>query len=158
MEVKNFNVLLVDDELEFLQTLVKRLTKRGLNIITAKSGEDALKIIGVKEIDVAVLDVRMPGIDGIQTLREMKKKNPLMEVIMLTGHASLEVAIEGMELGAFDYLMKPAGIDELFYMLQDAFKKKIIQQEKIKNLEKNLQNADASKLQQYLQQRGGSLR
>jgi DNA-binding NtrC family response regulator len=136
MEVKNFNVLLVDDELEFLQTLVKRLTKRGLNIITAKSGEDALKIIGVKEIDVAVLDVRMPGIDGIQTLREMKKKNPLMEVIMLTGHASLEVAIEGMELGAFDYLMKPAGIDELFYMLQDAFKKKIIQQEKIKNLEK----------------------
>jgi DNA-binding NtrC family response regulator len=135
MEVKNFNVLLVDDELEFLETLVKRLTKRGLNISTAKSGEDALKIIGEKGIDVVVLDVRMPGMDGIQTLREIKKKDPLMEVIMLTGHASVEVAIEGMELGAFDYLMKPADIDELFYKLQDAFKKKTIQQEKIEKLE-----------------------
>jgi len=133
--VKNFNVLLVDDELEFLETLVKRLTKRGLNISTAKSGEDALKIIGGKGIDVAVLDVRMPGMDGIQTLREIKKTDPLMEVIMLTGHASVEVAIEGMELGAFDYLMKPADIDELFYKLQDAFKKKTIQQEKIEKLE-----------------------
>jgi len=133
--VKNFNVLLVDDELEFLETLVKRLTKRGLNISTAKSGEDALKIIGGKGIDVAVLDVRMPGMDGIQTLREIKKIDPLMEVIMLTGHASVEVAIEGMELGAFDYLMKPADIDELFYKLQDAFKKKTIQQEKIEKLE-----------------------
>ncbi|MBW2054133.1 MAG: response regulator [Deltaproteobacteria bacterium] len=135
MEVNNFNVLLVDDELEFLATLVKRLTKRGLNISTAKNGEDALKIIGGKVIDVVVLDVRMPGIGGIQTLREIKKKDPLMEVIMLTGHASVEVAIEGMELGAFDYLMKPADIDELFYKLQDAFKKKTIQREKIKKLE-----------------------
>lgn len=135
MEVENFNVLLVDDELEFLETLVKRLTKRGLNISTAKSGEEALKIIRGKGIDVAVLDVRMPGMDGIQTLREIKKIDPLMEVIMLTGHASVEVAIEGMELGAFDYLMKPADIDELFYKLQDAFKKKTIQQEKIEKLE-----------------------
>jgi two-component system, OmpR family, response regulator len=135
MEVNNFNVLLVDDELEFLATLVKRLTKRGLNISTAKNGEDALKIIGGKMIDVVVLDVRMPGIGGIQTLREIKKKDPLMEVIMLTGHASVEVAIEGMEVGAFDYLMKPADIDELFYKLQDAFKKKTIQREKIKKLE-----------------------
>jgi two-component system, OmpR family, response regulator len=135
MEVNNFNVLLVDDELEFLATLVKRLTKRGLNISTAKNGEDALKIIGGKVIDVVVLDVRMPGIGGIQTLREIKKKDPLMEVIMLTGHASVEVAIEGMEVGAFDYLMKPADIDELFYKLQDAFKKKTIQREKIKKLE-----------------------
>jgi len=133
--VNNFNVLLVDDELEFLATLVKRLTKRGLNISTAKNGEDALKIIGGKVIDVVVLDVRMPGIGGIQTLREIKKKDPLMEVIMLTGHARIEVAIEGMELGAFDYLMKPADIDELFYKLQDAFKKKTIQREKIKKLE-----------------------
>ena len=133
--MKNFNVLLVDDELEFLETLVKRLTKRGLNISTAKSGEEALKIIRGKGIDVAVLDVRMPGMDGIQTLREIKKIDPLMEVIMLTGHASVEVAIEGMELGAFDYLMKPADIDELFYKLQDAFKKKTIQQEKIEKLE-----------------------
>ena len=129
--MKNFNVLLVDDEPEFLETLVKRLTKRGLNIRTAKNGQEALAVIRGKGIDVAVLDVRMPGIDGIQTLREIKKLDPLMEVIMLTGHASIEVAIEGMELGAFDYLMKPADIDELFYKLQDAFKKRTLQQEKI---------------------------
>jgi len=133
--VENFNVLLVDDEPEFLETLVKRLTKRGLNISTAQNGEEALAVIRGKEIDVVVLDVRMPGIDGIQTLREINKLNPLMEVIMLTGHASIEVAIEGMELGAFDYLMKPADIDELFYKLQDAFKKRTIQQEKIGKLE-----------------------
>jgi len=133
--VENFNVLLVDDELEFLETLVKRLTKRGLKISTAKSGEEALAIIRGKGIDVAVLDVRMPGIDGIQTLREIKKLDPLMEVIMLTGHASIEVAIAGMELGAFDYLMKPADIDELFYKIQDALKKRTIQHEKIKKLE-----------------------
>lgn len=133
--MENFNVLLVDDEPEFLETLVKRLTKRGLNISTAQNGEEALAVIRGKEIDVVVLDVRMPGIDGIQTLREINKLNPLMEVIMLTGHASIEVAIEGMELGAFDYLMKPADIDELFYKLQDAFKKRTIQQEKIGKLE-----------------------
>ena len=118
--MNNFNVLLVDDELEFLATLVKRLTKRGLHISTAKNGEDALKIIGGKVIDVVVLDVRMPGIDGIQTLREIKKKDPLMEVIMLTGHASVEVAIEGMELGAFDYLTKPCELEALVQKIQQA--------------------------------------
>jgi len=133
--VENFYVLLVDDETEFLETLVKRLIKRGLNILTAKSGEEALTTIKGKRVDVAVLDVRMPGIDGIQTLSEIKKLDPLMEVIMLTGHASIEAAIEGMGLGAFDYLMKPADIDELYYKLQDAFKKRSIQLKKIQQLE-----------------------
>ena len=82
-------------------------------------------------VDVVVLDVRMPGMDGIETLRELKKRHPLVEVIMLTGHASLEVAIEGMELGAFDYLMKPIDIDELLYKLEDAYKKRTIQAQKI---------------------------
>jgi DNA-binding NtrC family response regulator len=89
----------------------------------------------MEPVDVIVLDVRMPGMDGIQTLREIKKRYPLVEVIMLTGHASLEVAIEGMELGAFDYLMKPVDIDELLYKIQDAYKKKLIQIEKIKYME-----------------------
>jgi len=135
MKVENFKVLLVDDELEFLETLVKRLTKRGLNITMASSGEEALAVIREKKFDVSVLDVRMPGMDGIETLRAMKKIAPLMEVIMLTGHASVEVAIEGMELGAFDYLMKPMDIDELFYKLQDAHKRKKIQEEKIDKFE-----------------------
>ncbi len=87
-----------------------------------------------KPMDVVVLDVRMPGMDGIQALREIKQRYPLTEVIMLTGHASREVAIEGMELGAFDFLMKPIDIDELLYKLQDAYKKKFIQTEKIKKM------------------------
>ena len=133
--MENFSVLLVDDEAEFLAALVKRLTKRGLNVHTAKSGEEALAIIKKKQIDVTVLDVRMPGLDGVQTLSEVKKLAPLIEVIMLPGHASIEAAIEGMELGAYDYLMKPADIDALFYKLQDAFKKRTIQQAKIQKLE-----------------------
>jgi DNA-binding NtrC family response regulator len=126
-----FDVLLVDDETEFLETLVKRIKKRNVNVHGAKSGEEALLFLENQAVDVVVLDVRMPGLDGIETLRKLKRNHPLIEVIMLTGHASLEVAIEGMELGAFDYLMKPVDIDDLLYKLQDAYKKKSIQVEKI---------------------------
>ena len=130
-----FNVLFVDDEVEFLDTLLKRMKKRNVNVSGVKSGEEALKFVDQEQVDVVVLDVRMPGMDGIETLRQLKKRDPLIEVIMLTGHASVEVAVEGMELGAFDYLMKPMDIDELLYKLQDAHKKKSIQEEKIKNME-----------------------
>jgi len=129
-----FDVLLVDDETEFLETLVKRIKKRNVNVHGAKSGEEALSFLENQAVDVVVLDVRMPGLDGIETLRKLKKDHPLIEVIMLTGHASLEVAIEGMELGAFDYLMKPVDIDDLLYKLQDAYKKKSIQIEKIQRM------------------------
>ena len=129
-----FNVLLVDDESEFLDTLVKRIKKRSVNAYGVASGEEALAFLNQQPMDVVVLDVRMPGMDGIQALREIKQRHPLIEVIMLTGHASLEVAIEGMELGAFDYMMKPIEIDELLYKLQDAYKKKSIHTEKIKKM------------------------
>ena len=125
------NVLLVDDEVEFLETLEKRLKKRKLNVKSVHSGEEALKWLEQGPMDVVVLDVKMPGMDGIQVLREIKKNYPLVEVIMLTGHASTEVAVEGMELGAFDYLMKPMAIDDLLYKIQDAYKKKAIQEENI---------------------------
>ncbi len=130
-----FNVLLVDDETEFLSPLVKRLGRRNLNVRTAGSGEEALSALENFPADVVVLDVRMPGMDGLEALREIKKRYPLIEVIMLTGHASIEVAMEGMELGAFDYLMKPMNIDELCYKLQDAFQNKSLQEKKIKALE-----------------------
>ena len=133
--MRALKVLFVDDEIDFLETLMKRMKKRGIEVAGVGNGEQALDYLNQKSVDVVVLDVRMPGIDGIQTLREIKRIDPLMEVIMLTGHASIEVAIEGMELGAFDYLMKPADIDELFYKIQDAFKKRTIHQEKIKKLE-----------------------
>lgn len=130
-----FKVLIADDETEYLETLVKRMKKRHLDITGVESGEEALKWLEQNLADVVVLDVRMPGMDGIQVLREIKTKYPLVEVIILTGHANVEVAIEGMELGAFDYLMKPMDIDELLYKIQDAFKKKAIQQEKIARME-----------------------
>jgi DNA-binding NtrC family response regulator len=129
--VNNLNVLFVDDEVEFLETLLKRMKKRRVNVAGVKSGEEALDWLNQNKADVIVLDVRMPGMDGIQTLRAVKRIDPLVEIIMLTGHANLEVAREGMELGAFDYLMKPVDIDELFYKVQDAYKKKSIQEQKI---------------------------
>ena len=132
--MNSFRALLVDDEEEFLRTVMKRLKKRNVNAIGAGNGDEALRQLAQHPVDVVVLDVKMPGMDGIQTLREIKERFPLVEVVMLTAHASMEVAIEGMELGAFDYLMKPVDIDELLYKLQDAYKKKSIQEDKIKNI------------------------
>jgi DNA-binding NtrC family response regulator len=126
-----FNVLFVDDEVEFLETLLKRMKKRDLEASGVKSGEQALEFLAQNRVDVVVLDVKMPGMDGIQALKEIKKLHPLIEVVMLTGHASVEVAIQGMELGAFDYLMKPVDIDDLLYKVQDAYKKKAIHEKKI---------------------------
>ena len=124
-----FRVLLVDDEPDFLETLVKRLKKRKLEVFAASNGQDALNLLKETPVDVVVLDVKMPDMDGIETLRQIKKIRSGVEVIMLTGHASVEVAIQGMELGAFDYLMKPMDIDELLYKLQDAYKKKWCREE-----------------------------
>jgi len=135
--VDTFNVLLVDDEEEFLETLVKRMKKRNVNATGVKSGEEALELLDQHPVDVVVLDVRMPGMDGIEALKEIKRRHPLIEVIMLTGHASVEVAVQGMELGAFDYLMKPIDIDELLYKLEDAHKNKLIQEEKLDVLRRN---------------------
>lgn len=118
-------VMLVDDEVPFVETMTKRLDKRGLKIISAFSGEEALKVLKKQDaLDVIILDVKMPGMDGIEVLQEIKKRYPLKEVIMLTGHATVETAIEGMKLGAFDYLMKPCDIDTLVAKVGEAAKKK----------------------------------
>jgi len=130
--MNGFKVLFVDDEIDFLETLLKRMKKRGVDVTGVGSGEEALSFLDTNQVDVVVLDVKMPGMDGIETLREIKKRHPLVEVIMLTGHANLEVAIEGMELGAFDYLMKPMDIDELLYKVEDAYKKKSLHEQKIR--------------------------
>lgn len=126
--MNEFKVLLVDDEEDFVHTLVKRLTRRKLDVRSALSGKEALKSASDFVPDVIVLDVKMPDMDGIETLKQIKMLCPATEVIMLTGHANVEVAIRGMELGAFDYLMKPIEIDELLYKLQDAYKKKCCNQ------------------------------
>ena len=126
------NVLLVDDEIPFVEAMARRLQKRDVNIATAFSGSEALDVLREdSSIEVVVLDVKMPGMDGIETLAEIRKKFPLQEVIMLTGHATVETGIEGMKLGAFDYLMKPCDMDVLMEKVKEASAKKRKHEEKI---------------------------
>mgnify|MGYP006295475725 FL=1 len=126
------NILLVDDEVPFVDTMIKRLTKRNMDVLPAYGGEEALKKLAEnKRVEVVILDVKMPGMDGIETLKEIKKGFPLVEVIMLTGHATVESAIEGMKLGAFDYLMKPSDIDLLVEKVTEAAAAKRRHEEKI---------------------------
>ncbi len=120
-----FNVLIVDDEEDFLETITKRLNKRQVDASGARSGEEALKLLKEKTFDVVILDIKMPGgMDGIEALREIKKIQPLAEVILLTGHASVETSIEGMKLGAFDYLLKPIKLEELLKKIAQTIEKK----------------------------------
>ena len=123
--------LLVDDEQDFLRTLAKRLSRREMLVEQALSGEEAIEKLETFAADVVLLDVKMQGMDGLTALHLIKTRWPLIEVIMLTGHASVEVAIRGMELGAFDYLMKPVEFEELLYKMEDASKRKALQEEKI---------------------------
>jgi DNA-binding NtrC family response regulator len=129
--MREFNVLVVDDEDEFRDLTIKRLNKRGLKVEGAESGEKALKILEHSHTDVVLLDVKMPGMDGIETLRNIRSLKPLVEVVLLTGHASVDSGIEGMKLGAFDYLMKPIELEPLLEKLVDAYEKKRLHQEKI---------------------------
>jgi two-component system OmpR family response regulator len=130
--MNEFSVLVVDDEDDFRETFVKRLKRRNLDVSGVESGEKALELLDENPFDVVILDVKMPSMDGVDVLREMKKKRPLTEVIMLTGHASVESGIEGMKLGAFDYIMKPADIDELMDKMRQAYERKSIHEEKIR--------------------------
>lgn len=125
-------VMLVDDEAPFVETLLKRLTKRNLEVVPAFSGIEAIEILEKDDqIDIVILDVKMPVMDGIETLREIKKHHPLVEVIMLTGHATVETAIEGMKYGAYDYLMKPCDLETLMLKVAEAGAKKARHEEKI---------------------------
>jgi DNA-binding NtrC family response regulator len=127
------SVLLVDDEVPFVDTMAKRLEKSELIVFKAHGGQEALKALDKhRNIDVVILDVKMPGMDGIETLGEIKKANPLIEVIMLTGHATVETAIEGMKLGAYDYLMKPCEIDKIMQKVGEAVEKRQDHEEKIR--------------------------
>jgi two-component system, OmpR family, response regulator VicR len=119
------NVLLVDDEIPFVETITKRLSKRGLHLTPVFSGQEALDTLKKdRDIEVVILDVKMPVMDGIEALREIKRRYPLVEVIMLTAHATVETGIEGMKLGAFDYLMKPCDMELLFSKVREAAARK----------------------------------
>jgi DNA-binding NtrC family response regulator len=131
-------VLIVDDEKDFVEMFSLRLEAQGERVSTAYSGTDALKLLEHTAIDVVVLDIRMPGMDGIDTLKEIKKLYPNVEVILLTGHGSTETAVEGMKLGAFDYLMKPADFEDIRTKLENARKRKDEQDERIRQAELRL--------------------
>jgi DNA-binding NtrC family response regulator len=127
--MKNIRLLLVDDEEDFRKTLSDRLKRRNLDVTDAGSGEEAIEIIGKKSFDVAIVDIKMPGIDGIETLKRIKKIDPLLEVILLTGHASIEAGIEGMKSGAYDHIIKPCTVNDLMAKVEDACRRRMIEKE-----------------------------
>ena len=131
-------ILLVDDEQDFVEMLSMRLEEAGEKVTAAFDGQQCLEKLADHDIDVVILDIKMPGMDGIQTLRKIKIMHPLTEVILLTGHGTTETAVEGMKLGAYDYLMKPADFEELTTKLDGARKKKEEQDERIRVAEARL--------------------
>ncbi len=130
------SVLLVDDEVGFVESLAKRLAIRQFEVSKAFDAETALEILaGNPKIDVVLLDVKMPGTDGLAAIKTIKRRHPLVEVILLSGYANLETSVGGMALGAFDYLLKPVRIDELVYKVEDAHHRKTLQEDKIRSLD-----------------------
>ncbi len=130
-------VMLVDDEVTFVETMAKRLEKRNIETLIALSGEESLEALKThQDLDVIVLDVKMPGMDGLETLKRIKQELPLIEVIMLTGHATIQSGIEGMKLGAYDFLTKPCDVEELVSKIKDAANKKREHEEKIMDAER----------------------
>jgi DNA-binding response OmpR family regulator len=117
-----YRVLLVDDEEEFVSALSERLMLRGIEVDCALNGEEALARLVEKEFEVVILDVMMPGLGGLEVLRQIKTTHPNTQVILLTGHGSTREGIEGMRLGAFDYLIKPVDIEEMLAKMKEAAK------------------------------------
>jgi two-component system response regulator CpxR len=128
-------VLLIDDEPQFVEVLAERLEARGFTVQTALTGDEGLAKLQEQEADVVILDVQMPGRDGVETLREIKRIKPLVEVIMLTGHATIESGIQGLKLGAYDYLMKPTDTEDLVAKILRAYARKSEQEERIRRAE-----------------------
>ena len=126
-------ILIVDDEKDFVETLSERLTMRDYAVTISFSGEDAVDKVKSYNFDVVILDVSMPGMSGVEALREIKNLKPLTEVIMLTGHATVNTAIDGMKLGALDYLMKPCETEDLVAKINMAQKRKTEQEERIRD-------------------------
>ncbi len=123
-------MLLVDDEVPFTTNMVKILSRRGYDVSAVNDGDGALRIVEEQDFDVVILDKKMPGKDGITTLRELKKKRPCVEVIILTGYGSIDSAIQAVGLGAYDYTMKPVHMAEMEEKIAEAFQRKLIQEER----------------------------
>ena len=130
--MEQMKMMLVDDEERFLSTTQKLLSRKGYDVLTASSGTDALDILRTHNIHVVILDVKMPGMDGIETLNAIKRNYPLVEVIMLTGHGTIDSAVEGLKFGATDYLTKPTDVQDLIEKAEEAFSKRQVLEDKIR--------------------------
>lgn len=124
-------VLLVDDEKDYINSLSRQLGVRNFDVSTAYSGDEAVELIRNNDFDVVLLDVLMPGKDGIETYGDIKSINPYVQVIMHTGHAKLDLAINGLKNGIYDYIIKPVDIDELVEKIELAHSHKIISKERL---------------------------
>ncbi|MBW1975805.1 MAG: response regulator [Deltaproteobacteria bacterium] len=122
-------VLVIDDEQDFVETLVRRLERRGFKAYGALRGREGLDLLERHEIDVVVLDIRMPEMDGLEVLETIKRRWPFVEVILLTGHGSLESSLKGLELGAYDYMLKPADLADLIRKIKEAHERKLLRRE-----------------------------
>jgi DNA-binding NtrC family response regulator len=133
-------VLLVDDEEDFLTTLAERLETRGLTVSAVTKGEDAVAKVDEQKFDLIILDLAMPGLDGLETLKRIKAKQPDAEVIILSGQGSIKTSIEAMKLGAEDFLQKPVNITDLMDKISDAKDKRLLvmQKKSVKEIEKIL--------------------
>ena len=124
------NVLLVDDEEQFLKVFSQRLEGKGLKVDTSTTGEEALKKVKGKDFDAIILDLVMPGMSGIETLKRIRSENPDLQIILLTGHATVEKGVEAMKTGAVDFLEKPADLNKILEKVAEAKRKRVLLVEK----------------------------
>jgi len=124
-------ILIVDDEHQLVEAFRKKLSKEGIEVYTALNGKDAINIIKNESLDVGLFDIRLPDIDGVELLARLKEMQPTVEVIMLTGHASVNTAIQSMKLGAYDYLAKPCKLAELHSVILKAYEKKQLKEKSL---------------------------
>ena len=137
MEKQKINLLIVDDEEQFLRSMTKRLEVRDFNVIAVDRGEKAIEAARENPIDIALVDLKVPGISGDQTLQALKKEHEWMEVIILTGHGSVDSAVECTRIGAHSYLQKPCEFDRLLEVLTGAYKTKVMNKLNIKERRMN---------------------
>ena len=128
--MKKAEILLVDDEVVFTTNMSRLLSSRGYQVTAVNNGEEAIRALKEKPFDVMVLDLKMPGMDGIATMHEVRKLGLFTEVLILTGHGSIDTALEAIQLGAYDYVTKPCEISELVSKIEAAFERKTIKEKK----------------------------
>jgi len=131
--INKINLLIVDDEEQFLNSIKKSLEVREFNVTAVNRGEKAIQVAREIPIDIALIDLKMPGIDGEETLKELKKEHKWMEIVILTGHGSVNSAVECTKSGAYKYLQKPCELDELLEALKDAYQKRVMNKHSIED-------------------------